>query len=72
MSWLLGKAKGGMESLKNIGTCPVFPLRRLGRKSELCKEETHFLMSWYDLPRAQNFKSCRREIIPLAPWNKFL
>ena len=53
----------------------------LNRKSEPCKEEICFLVSWYNLPRAQNFKplfefqippaqnypSGTSELIPLAP-----
>ena len=69
MIWLPGKAKGGTEGFKNIGTRPFFPLRRLDRKSDPCEGETRFLMSWYTLPRARNFKYRRREITPLAPRN---
>ena len=50
-------------------------------KSEPCKEETRFLVSWYILPRARNFKplfefqippaqnypASTSELIPLAP-----
>ena len=54
---------------KNIGTRPVFPLLRPQNKSEPFEEETRFPMSWYNLPRAQNFKSRRHEIIPLVPRN---
>ena len=69
MICLPGKAKGSTEGFKNMGTRPFFPLRRLNRKSEPCEGETRFLMSWYNLPRARNFKSRTREIIPLAPRN---
>ena len=41
-------------------------LHRLGRKSEPCEEETCFLVSWYNLSRAQNFKSLFEFQIPLA------
>ena len=68
-SWLLGEAKGGTEGFKILVLLSCFPLRWLGKKSEPCEEETRFLMSWYNLPRAQNFKSRRRKIIPLAPRN---
>ena len=72
MIWIPGEAKGGTEGFKIIGTRPLFPLRRLNRKSEPCEGEPRFLVSWYNLPRVRNFKSRRREIIPLAPCNYFL
>ena len=60
MSWLPGEAmscsRGGTEGFKNSSTFVLFPLRLLGRKSEPCKEEIRFLVSWYTLPRARNFK----------------
>ena len=60
MSWLPGEAmifsRGGMEGFKNTSTSVLFHLRRLGRKSEPCKEEIRFLVSWYNLPHARNFK----------------
>ena len=34
----------------------LFPLTRLGRKSEPCKEEILFFLYWYTLPRARNLK----------------
>ena len=61
---LPGEAKGGTEGFKNIGTHPFFSLSQLDRKSEPCEGETRFLMSWYNLPRARNFNSRRRKIIP--------
>ena len=69
MSWLPGKAKGGLEGFKSIGTRPFFSIRQRDRKSEPCEGETRLLVYWYNLPRARNFKSRRREIIPLAPRN---
>ena len=61
MRWLPGEAmsclKGGTEGFLNSGTSVLFPLPQLGRKSEPCEEETRFLVSWYNLPRARNFKS---------------
>ena len=64
-SWLPDKAKGRTEGFKNIGTRPLIPLRRLDIKSEPSEGETRFLMSWYNLPPARDFKSRRRESIPL-------
>ena len=69
MSWFPGEAKGGPEGFKNTGTRPFFPLCWLNRKSEPCEGKTRFLMFWYNLPCARNFKPRRREIIPLAPRN---
>ena len=69
MSWLPGEAKGATDGLENIGTLVLFSTSLDRKKSEPCKEETHFLMSWYNLPRARIFKSGRRKIIPLAPRN---
>ena len=65
----------------NSSTFVLFPLRWLGRKSEPCKEEIRFLISWYTLPRARNFKPLfefqtppvqiypagTSELFPLAP-----
>ena len=65
----------------NRNTSVLFPFRRLGRKSELCKEGISFFVSWYTLPRAQNFNpifefqtpwvrkypSGTSKLVPLAP-----
>ena len=40
----------------NSSTSIVFPLCQLGRNSEPFKEEISLLVSWYNLPRARNFK----------------
>ena len=62
MSWLPGKAKGGTEGFKNIGTLILYSTSWDQKKSEPFKEETCFLMSWYNIPRARNFKSRGREV----------
>ena len=65
----------------NSSTSILFPLCWIGRKSEPCKEEIRFLVSWYNLPCARNYKPLfefqilptqnyptgTSEIIPLAP-----
>ena len=65
----------------NSSTSVLFPLRRLRRTSEPCKEEIRFLVSWYTLTCARNFKPLfefqtpparnypagTSELIPLAP-----
>ena len=81
MSWLPGEARVVRRVLKISVLSSCFSLRRLGRKSEPCEEETCFLVSWYNLPYARNFKSLfefqipsarnypagTSELIPLAP-----
>ena len=70
-----------LDFFLNSGTSVLFTLCWLGRKSEPCEEKTRFLVSWYNLPRARNFKSLfefqiyqvrnypavTSELIPLAP-----
>ena len=46
-----------------------FPLRGLDRKSEPCERKNSFHHVFIYLPRARIFKSCRLEIVPLAPRN---
>ena len=85
MIWLPGEtmssSRGGTQVFKNISTSVLFPLRRLRSKSQPCKEEIRFFLSWYTLPCARNFKPLfefqtlqalnypagTSELFPLAP-----
>ena len=52
--------------LKLYQTSVLFPLCRLGRNSEPCKEEILLFRSWYTLPRSRNLKFIFELKTPLA------